>query len=125
MAEGVASGTQAHISGILHLRFSNLQAYLLRSSSLEYFVPCRVACKANPFLVIWYTQTPGDTEVAPEYAPPVLPVLAAASACPAASQPELTNRARALSVSNKKIIRESFMPAPKPAPMEIIFMKVS
>jgi len=33
------------------------------------FVPCRVAWRASPFLVIWYTHTPGETDVAPEYAP--------------------------------------------------------
>ena len=98
---------------------------LLSSSSLEYFVPCKAACAARPFLVLCYTHTPGATVVAPEYAPPSLPAFAAASACAEPSQPESINFASACSVSNTKIARKSLTPTPMPAPTEIIFMKVS
>src|SRR5262245_13681225 len=78
---------------------------LLRSSSLEYFVPCRVAGPARPVLVIWYTHTRGATVAAPEYAPPSWPTLAAASARPEASQPESTNFASDSGVSHAKLTR--------------------
>jgi hypothetical protein len=52
---------------------------LLRSSFLDYFVLCRANWRARPFLVIWYTHTPGSTIVAPEYASIAVLVLAEAS----------------------------------------------
>jgi hypothetical protein len=36
-----------------------------RSSSLEYLVPLPVSSSASPLSVIWYIQTPGETETAP------------------------------------------------------------
>jgi len=93
---------------------------LVQAVLLVILCPLQGGLQGKPlhFSVKWWTYSPGDTEMAPSYAPPFWRVFAMASACASVSQPELTKLLRSSGFSKTNMSRKSLAPMRRPAPTE-------